>query len=62
MTVSLAGFGATIVISAVSQNILKDKGKPDLAETLNSMTVLGAATYAAFFVWKLLEYSVSIFL
>lgn len=62
MTISLAGFGATIIVSAVSQNILKDKGKPDLADTLNTVTVLGAASYAAYFVYKLIQVSITMFL
>ena len=62
MTISLAGFGATIVLSAVSQTILKDKGKPDLADTLNNITVIGAASYAAYFVYKLIQTSIVLFL
>lgn len=62
MTVSIAGFGATIVLSAISQSILKDKGKPDLADTLNNVTVTGAALYAAYFVYQLIQTSISLFL
>jgi len=62
MTISLAGFGATIVVSAISQNILKEKGKSDLADTLHTMTVLGAASYAAVFVYQLIQTSISMFL
>ena len=62
MGISLAGFGATIVVSAITHNIMKEKGKQDLADTLNTVTVLGAASYAAFFVYKLIQVSITMFL
>ena len=62
MTISLAGFGATIVVSAISQNVLKDKGRHDLADTLNTVTVAGAVSYAAYFIYKLIQTSVFLFL
>ena len=62
MVISFAGFSATVVCSAVGQYLMKRNGKEDLADTLHVLTMGGAAAYSLYFVWKLINVSVGIFL
>lgn len=59
---TLFGMGVSLSTSAVVQGIFRKYGKGDLSDTLNTLTHVGALSYAVYFLAKLMQVTVQTFL